>query len=123
MTNQELQDLRRFIAEELMGWKRVYADEIPMWKFPSGRWDIVDFRPDDPTTGQIWMVVERMDSLHYGMKLMNPVHTMTDNGFRVSWICEFYKGKDRWFASNTNPCLAIMLTARAALTTTSPART
>src|SRR5208337_3128050 len=72
---EEIQRLRRWSAEDLMGW-RIAND--PWWEPGKGNCSIqvyyepgtnvrhgviTTWKPDDPTTGQIWMVETKMRKL------------------------------------------------------------
>jgi hypothetical protein len=68
MTDTERKELREWSAETVMGWERVYAEGLPMWKFPSKRWDSVKWTPDTDLN-QTFMVVERMRELDYYIEI------------------------------------------------------
>jgi hypothetical protein len=58
MTNQELQELRRWSAEDLMGWTAFSYPPHGLCYMDSKFHPIMrveDWRPYDATTGQIWM--------------------------------------------------------------------
>jgi hypothetical protein len=67
--------------------------------------------PDDPTTGQIWMIVERMRELGFNWW---DIQTYQDKWY-VRIIKDgiegmYYNGEG---SLNTNPCIAILLVAKA----------
>jgi hypothetical protein len=71
----------------------------------------INWRPDDPTTGQIWMVVDRMMKLSYSLRLFSP-------HYALPWAAHFNNGgslKDFIGHDDSNPCIAILLAARKAL--------
>ena len=62
-----------------------------------------DWRPDDPTTGQIWMVVAKMQSKNHFLQF-------EDEGLKTG---EFSANYGFQAVLSTNPCLAILAAAKA----------
>jgi len=120
MTEPTMQDLRDWSAENVMGW----ADWGSFYTFPDTPSEIVytkedisfgpAWRPDDPTTGQIWMFVDRMRELGY---LFDLTYYTIYGVILDYWTASFYDGnsvKKSW-GKDTNPCHAILLAGYEAL--------
>ncbi len=67
-----------------------------------------DWRPDDPSTGQIWILAEKMREEGFKMKL---VYGDTIQGV-LCWVT-FTSESQRSYYHNINPCFAILKAARA----------
>lgn len=105
MTDQERQELLEWSAR-VMGLKRVYADGIPMWQLPNGRWDVIKWYPDKDINQAI-MVVQEMRKL----ELMQFYLHQNALG---EWSAEFdnYDIKPSIRIAD-HPALAIILAAKA----------
>lgn len=115
MTDDERQGLRRYLAEKLMGWKvsgrsgseiiSLYIDNVGQFIMPRSAW-----RPDDPTTGQVWQVTAAMEALGWGWSLYGPDEH-----------CDCYHalfkktGALNRVETSNNPCVALCLAAVEAL--------
>ena len=108
MTDQELQELRGWSAG-LMGW-RDHNRTTLIWINPDTHFVIAKSKwcPNDPTTGQIWMVVDRMRELGaYLRGLMYSPYTQ-------KWTAMFTDvDSELGTAVDDNPCLAILKAAKA----------
>ena len=121
---EEIQGLRRWSAEDLMGF-HLSEDGYPyedsfVSKLRSAyldsnnrlKWFEENWRPDDPDTGQIWMVVERMRKLGWLMIEFEQHPTYYEVGFAKDTgggdTTKLYEAKD------TEPCHAILKAAQAA---------
>ncbi len=140
MTDQELQDLRDLMATKVMGWiwndlykcwfiKAKKEDDLP--KIPGTTIDKVPnpacpcgeyiylflingWHPDDPTTGQIWMIIRKMrEQLPDGSDGFNfNLNWQAHKGITVS-LAQFHK-IDPFICgqgADDNPCIAVMLAA------------
>ncbi len=125
MTNTEptIEELRQWSAEVLMelktkninsfgGREPYYVNVISESPFIVVR----SWRPDDPTTGQIWMVVERMMKKKWCFKLEQAGIII----YGEVWIARFTKVKaptftlpegDYGIGNAKDPCLAILKAA------------
>lgn len=114
MTPEERQEMRDFLATELMGWKiaifdpndvQHYYREEQIWETPTGE-IFENWRPDDPSTGQWLMVMEKMTNNNWSFSLYYFVGP--------KWIAKFMKVGD-FRAEADNPCEAICAAAVRAL--------
>ncbi len=115
-TEPTIEELRRWSAEDLMGWsiKTNYITGPHYFDSKNRRVIIrVDlWRPDDPTTGQIWMVVEKTREPRIG--------EASGFNFNLSWqqlpeikiaIAQFYRisgNLEHGQGADENPCLACL---------------
>ncbi len=112
-TEPTVEELRRWSAEGLMGW---YLQD-QMVNIATGKecrgyfnkegliYYEANWRPDDPTTGQIWMVEERMRLLGWWL--------VFDSGISGPRYAEFRKigHSQLGYERDMNPCLAILKAA------------
>jgi hypothetical protein len=131
MTDQKLQELRNWseqlvdATQEERSWVGPGVQGPPKIRTVPVVWGTTDgesdWRPDDPTNGQIWLVAERMRELGWNLIVHTPVTHYADN--IPSTSAKFYRGDccgDFWEAAksdlfwvwNHNPCLAILLAAK-----------
>jgi hypothetical protein len=112
MTNQAIQELRRWSAEELMGLElgSIKTDEGSLYYDKKSKAiPVVFWRPDDPTTGQIWMVLDKMQRCGFNFCLI----LRQDMAVAVCFTKKHnFQGEGNYEIA---PCLAILLAARAAL--------
>ncbi len=132
-TEPSVEELRRWSAKDLMGWYLQdqmvkIATSKECYGYFSKKGLIYyedDWRPDDPTTGQIWMVVEKMlmDDWDFSMLMFAeglrgchfPKPIRDEAGFRAG------RGKDYWVKwEGLNPCLSILKAAYQARRATKP---
>ena len=108
------EEYRKWSAERVMGWVLIIPDFEDEWDHSSytnpnkPRWYLPkkDWRPDDPTTGQIWMFVEKMRELGWKAQIW----VMKDD-YRVLFFKGFHDwrhAKQRDYTINTDKCLAIL---------------
>lgn len=103
-----IEELRRWAAEDLLGLtlkdnNYMVPDEKP------GHWRVLflkpDFRPDDPATGQIWLVVEAMRELGWVLCL---------NGYTAWFMRPTCFTMPPTTETHVNICRAILRAAKAA---------
>lgn len=129
MTPAELTDLRDWLATEVMGWTFIpeHNEDVgeygvihhlnAHWKkkgeliYFDGEW-----RPNDPKTGQVWLLVERMREL--GWRLMLTYPSLNEPNKIAAEFHYKQQGSVASYIRNPNPCLAICLAARAAMEAT-----
>jgi hypothetical protein len=117
----EIQGLRDWSAEKIMGWYKKGNDNHYWWCSPNhsmpdskynreyfGLWksDKEQWQPDNPDTGQIWKFIDKMVDLGYELRLYKPT------GKKYQYSAEFIDDK---FILDDNPCVAILKAAYAAL--------
>ncbi len=102
MTNKELQELRDWSARK-MGWD-INCEIGPILK--------TNWQPDNPSTGQIWMLVKEMQELGWRLHLCNPGMMYPETASAGFSLIEKYTMPQRYY-KDTNPCLAILKAARA----------
>jgi hypothetical protein len=134
MTDTERNELREWSAG-VMGWERVYAEGLPMWKFPNGRWDSVKWTPDTDYNQLFNLFIPRMRELGWYLQLNN--YSDDDEGYQARFlnyeIPKFAEGIKSLkvekaeeeklkrslaaaftlWKTSTNPALAILLAAKA----------
>lgn len=124
MSDQELKELREWSAG-VMGWKTATVkvmdsrDVDNAWAEQVGPENIIyhwkkHWLPDNPSTGQIWLLVEKMRELGWCLALED------FGGSPDRWRAKFARGYETSLekpnhiaAFNDNPCHAILLAARA----------
>jgi len=120
---EEIQGLRRWSAEDLMGWyRRSDNPEGYYYSCQTGYREgkVRNWTPDSRCTGQIWLVVERMRELGWSFSVF---FVKPDQ----KYVAEFYRepcqstfvfpqpnGPNYGWGSNSNPCHAILLSAHIA---------
>lgn len=123
MTLEELTELRRFSAEKVMGWYIVYAEDNRQQNYyshPGKLYDefhinVTDWLPDLPSTGQIWLVVEKMRELGwYRFNLLTALDYNTEPPLPYGYEAGFSKGNCWILGYDPNPCIAILKAARGA---------
>ncbi len=111
-----VEELRRWSAEDLMGWEPdsylqyYWNHTINRGKQIVKRYEA--WRPDDSTTGQIWMVVEKMAQLKPKEHDLQLRSIALPEG-KVTYTAAFadiYHGYKVW-QDDDNPCLAILKAA------------
>jgi hypothetical protein len=107
MTDTERQELREWSAG-VMGWERVYADGLPMWKFPNGRWDSVKWTPDTDYNQLFNLFIPRMRELGFELKFG---YGDTVQGI-LCWV-KFTSESYKSYYHNKDIALAILLAAKA----------
>lgn len=116
MTEQEIIELRRWSAENLMGWY-TKGNKPTCYYYDNNDRRVGTIRnwcPDWKWSGQIWSVLRRMAELGFH-------HTIYDsyNSKGKYEIVRFYKGSNMCSIEEANnPCLAILIAARTALNLT-----
>lgn len=109
----EVAQLSRFAAEKIMGWEQNTNMNSPYYGcwmkgslkvYDSGGW-----HPEDGDSNQIWMIIDKMHEFGYTFSFYRFVGP-------IPYIAKFmkiyeYRGEDE------NPCIAILLAAKAALET------
>lgn len=111
----DLTELRRWSAEELMGWyiENIYPDKLlrdnEIYCDSKGLVMLVsDWQPDNPATGQIWMLVEWARALGFCFEIV------ILSGGPISVDVDIPKDIRQFNAKDNNPCLAILLAAHEA---------
>lgn len=113
LTEQELQDLRDFLAREVMGWDSI--DSKKYWYFDKSEAPMVritDYRPDSPDSpaSQLLGVIEGMDKK--GMWLRGLMYSP----YTKKWTAMFTDTDNELGTAVTDTLpLAVCLAARAAL--------
>ena len=127
MTEPTIEELRRWSAEDLMGWFPRYAEDNRCYDYYYMPYESRDNRygmqitswlPDCPESGQIWMVVEKMRELredgsdgfnfNFNWQGHKGITIALAQFHRICGKMEFGSGAD------DNPCLAILKAAHAA---------
>lgn len=112
MTPKAPQDLRDWSAQAIMGWVlRDHEAVGPAW-YDGDRFQMrqKDWRPDAPESPakQILMFVKRMRELGWAYEIKS-----WEDGHRCIFGKGRWRDKERGFAIDPNPCLAILLAAKA----------
>lgn len=111
MTTDEIQELRDWAARK-MGWipdttNRYYINLHGPYNNIQVKIDVLSWLPDNPATGQIWMLVEKLRDEGWEFRLENC----------DSYLAQFVRVANDKLVSfdeiNPNPCLAILKAARA----------
>ena len=151
----KIQELRDWSAEKIMGWYRKGNNDHYWWCSPSpdmpdntynreyfGLWkaDKESWLPDIPSSGQIWLVVETLYTVHHWSLRLNLTYPAIGDGEKGARVylysgrtyCEYKEKKDPWdsihpnpyvaiqspkstpFITNPNPCIAMLKAAKAA---------
>jgi hypothetical protein len=113
MTEKELIELRRWSAD-VMGWTvrnkdHYWGDDFPDDHYICSGKDVMTvshWQPDNPSTGQIWQVVQQMKTIDWHLQLISDEDSYFGRFINSSVVV-------RWeWSNNNNPCIAILMAVK-----------
>lgn len=119
------EELDRWSAESLMGWTwqpamaserrtgQWFDKDFPVFVISRDTaYPVEEWHPSNPKTGQIWMVVDKMQEMEWTLR------GLSYNPFNKKWTCLFFKftedGDFSAYDIAETPCIAILKAAKAA---------